>query len=261
MGSDENQVGDKTKKYSIKNSKSRRYQIMYKKYLNQNAGASKEASVEEASVEEASVEEASVEEALVEEAQVEEALIDESSSLSNWEHQEDDGPVKYYSTIVAKYGEPDVLANVPGGICIWYVKGKNSDPHEEIILRDEYVEHSKPKDHHDFLYSYVKIFIPKEKLWEVLSLSGSINYDPLKHLLFARCGSFNANFATIRTVFEEIEQEQEIEQKINYSDNIQKALGKNKNNVLKDNEDYVKRNVIENQKKYAIEIEKDYYDF
>ena len=43
----ENNVGDKTKKYSIKNSKSRRYKIMYKKYLNQNAGASKEAPVEE----------------------------------------------------------------------------------------------------------------------------------------------------------------------------------------------------------------------
>ena len=33
-----------------------------------------------------------------------------------------------------------------------------------------------------FLYSFVKIYIPPEKLSDVQSISGSVNYDPLKHL-------------------------------------------------------------------------------
>ena len=69
---------------------------------------------------------------------------------------------------------------------------------EEHLLRDEAVPHKCPKSHTDFLYSYVKVAIQPHKLTGVLSLSGSVGYDPLKKLLSARCASLEANIATLK---------------------------------------------------------------
>ena len=172
------------------------------------------------------------------------------NTLNKWYYQENkiisinnkkikikNGPVKYYNEIVKKYGKPTIIINKKGGLCIW----KNDNklfPHDMLVLLDEYVQHSKPKLHFDFFYSYLKIYIPPKKLYKVLSTSGSINYDPLRHLLFARCGSFEANFATLRIVFNIINNKS-----TKYSDNIN-----NKDNEKESNEDYVKRQVINNQK-------------
>ena len=175
----------------------------------------------------------------------------EIKELNNWNNQQENGPVAYYPKIVKKYGEPDIKSNVPGGICVWYVKGENDDPHEELWLRDEYIEHSKPKEHFDFFYSYVKIFIPKEKLWKVLALSGSINYDPLKKLLFARCASFEANYATIRTALETLNNTD-----TDYAKNIN-----NKEEESMSNEEYVKEQVAKNQEKYSDRLKEPFYVF
>ena len=179
-----------------------------------------------------------------------------TSSLSEWANQQDNGPVAYYPIIVKKYGEPDIMINKAGGVCIWYIKGRGGDPHEEILLRDEYIPHSKPKSHYDFLYSYIKIHIPGKILCRILATSGSVNYDPLKHMLFARCGSFNANFATLRTVFEKMNKVD-----TNYGKNIGKALGKDKESELISNEAYVKLEVAKNQKQFVKELKQNHYDF
>jgi len=171
--------------------------------------------------------------------------------LDKWTNQQKNGPVAYYPTIVKKYGKPAIESNVPGGICVWYIKGKDNDPHEELWLRDEYIKHSKPKDHVDFFYSYVKIFISKEKLWEVLALSSSINYDPLKKLLFARCGSFEANYATIRTVLETLNNTD-----TDYAKNIN-----NKEEESMSNEEYVKREVAKNKTTYSKILTEPFYVF
>ena len=221
MGTQDDDEEKDKKKAILQNNlkKSSQYKILYEKYIqNQNGGGEKK--------------------------------------LDQWENQQENGPVAYFDTIVKKYGEPDIMINKKGGICIWYIKNRDNDPHEEIWLRDEYVAHSKPKNHYDFLYSYVKIFIPKEKLWTVLAISGSVNYDPLKHMLFARCGSFNANFATIKTVFETMNNKE-----TEYKTNITNALGEKKEEELISNEEYVKNEVQKNQKKYKTEIENDFYIF
>jgi len=171
-----------------------------------------------------------------------------SNELSNWENKQENGPVSYYPKIVEKYGKPDVLANVPGGVCIWYIN-KEDDGHSELLLRDEYVPHSKPKVHYDFFYSYIKVHIPKEKLLEVLSISGSIGYDGLKHMLYARCGSFEANYATFRTVFDKLNSSNS-----DYGTNIN-----NKEKEIKSNETYVNEQVKLNQQKYTKELSQDYY--
>ena len=72
----------------------------------------------------------------------------------------------------------------------------------EHLLRDETVRHNCPKRHLDFFYSYIKINIPPNKLAEVLSLSGSVGYDPLKKLFYARCASLAANIATLKVALD-----------------------------------------------------------
>ena len=109
----------------------------------------------------------------------------ESNPLSNWIHQEGkivdgkpvkEGPVYIFNKIVEKYGNPDVMINKEKGICIWYIQNKNGDPHHSIELKDEYVSHCVPAQHYDFLYSYIKIYIPPEKIKQVLSVSGSVGH-------------------------------------------------------------------------------------
>ncbi|KKM74063.1 hypothetical protein LCGC14_1404210, partial [marine sediment metagenome] len=57
--------------------------------------------------------------------------------------------------------------------------------------------HCVPKPHHDFFYTSLKLYVPPSKLKDVLRISGSINYDGLKHFLTARCGGIGANIATL----------------------------------------------------------------
>lgn len=170
------------------------------------------------------------------------------SMLSNWKNKQEDGPIPYYDEIVARYGNPDILVNQPGGLCIWNVN-KKDDPHTRIELKDEYVPHCVPANHFDFMYSFVTIYIPPEKLIDVQSISGSVSYDPLKHELFARCGSFAANFATLRTVFNVLEGVE-----TNYSKNIKSKDTNNESNF-----DYVLRKVKENQSIYKNELTWKYY--
>ena len=171
-----------------------------------------------------------------------------SNPLDKWINQQEYGPVSKYQEIVDKYGKPHILVNQPNGLCIWN-KFPKGDPHVRIELKDEYVAHCAPAKHHDFLYSFVKIYIPPEKLSDVQSISGSVNYDPLKHELFARCASFQANFATLRTVFNTLDEES-----TDYSTNINQ-----RDQTYITNEEYVKKKVIENQKKYKKELTWSYY--
>lgn len=174
--------------------------------------------------------------------------IDANEILSKWNNKQKDGPINYYAEVVARYGNPDILVNQPGGLCIWNIDREN-DPHVRIELKDEYVPHCVPANHFDFLYSYVKVYIPPEKLNAIQSISGSVNYDPLKHELFARCGSFAANFATLRTVFNVLENIS-----TNYSKNI-----KHRDNNNKSNKDYVFNKLKNNQTKYEKELTWAYY--
>ena len=173
---------------------------------------------------------------------------EKDNQLSNWINQQDDGPVSKFNSIIQKYGNPQILVNQPGGMCIWNKFDKN-DPHIRIELKDEYIAHCAPAKHHDFLYSYVKIYVPPEKLSEIQSISGSVNYDPLKHELFARCSSFAANFATLKTVFKKLDSEN-----TEYSKNINNKDIEDETNIA-----YVKRKVKENQNKFSKELTWEYY--
>ena len=112
------------------------------------------------------------------------------SAVSNWFHTR---PKNYYPQCVRLFGLPDAISNKKHGFAFWKTKGL----FDEHILRDEDVKHCVPRPHHDYFYSSIKFFVPKDKLLDVLKISGSLNYDGLKKLLTARCGGIGANYATL----------------------------------------------------------------
>jgi len=111
-----------------------------------------------------------------------------------WRHKD---AKKVYDRLVEKYGYPKFVDKYKGGMAVW---GRNQLKDTVFVrheLLDESIVHKFPTRHRDFLYSYINYDVPPEKLLDILSLSGSITYDPLKKWLRARCGSIEANIATL----------------------------------------------------------------
>ena len=102
-------------------------------------------------------------------------------------------PKDYYPRCIEMFGQPNAMSSKKGGFAYWKTQGL----FDEHLLRDEDVLHCVPREHHDYFYSSVKFFVPKEKVMDVLSITGSIQYDGLKKLLTARCGGIGANYATL----------------------------------------------------------------
>ena len=112
------------------------------------------------------------------------------NAVSKWYHKR---PKSYYPKCVEMFGEPTSISNTKHGFAFWKTRGL----FDEHILRDEDVKHCVPRNHHDYFYSSIKFFIPEDKVFDVLKISGSINYDGLKNLITARCGGIGANYATL----------------------------------------------------------------
>jgi len=112
------------------------------------------------------------------------------SSVENWYYKR---PKQYYNECINMFGEPTAKSNKKHGFALWKTRGLFN----EHILRDENVSHCVPRPHHDYFYSSVKFFIPKNKVIDVMKITGSINYDGLKKMMTARCGGIGANYATL----------------------------------------------------------------
>lgn len=109
-------------------------------------------------------------------------------------------PAERYPDVVDEFGEPDLLDPTIGGGAIWFGKTLKKRGHcmEQLMILDEAIPHDSPAPHADFLYSWYKIDIPdKRVLRDILGLSKSVSYDPLKKLIQVRCHFMGANRATM----------------------------------------------------------------
>lgn len=125
-----------------------------------------------------------------------------------------------------------MLAKERRGIAIWYPQANESviiggtrvkNVFEEHWLRDELISHDCPKPHQDYFYSCIRVKLHDKRWHNAISISGSIMYDPLKQLLFARCASIEANVATLFTALlinYGIVSEQHVKQKQMYAKHI-----------------------------------------
>ena len=103
----------------------------------------------------------------------------------------------YLRIAVSKWGKPAHLSRKKGGYAIWNKEQLKNTCFDLIELKDESVPHCVPLPHRDFLYTYINYEVSPDLFTDVLSLSGSVSYDPLKKLIRARCGSQEANIATL----------------------------------------------------------------
>ncbi len=114
-----------------------------------------------------------------------------AKEVSNWKNKK---PKSFYDKAVNLLGEPIFVANVPHGMAYWKPR---SGLFSEHMLKDEEIEHCVPAKHIDYFYSSVKCYVSPELRKQVLSISGSLNYDGLKKMITARCASMEANIATL----------------------------------------------------------------
>ena len=90
--------------------------------------------------------------------------------LNKWKNPR---PKNFYPKIVKLLGSPVFKSNVAGGMVYWKTRGLFN----EHLLRDEEIAHCVPARHHDYFYSSIRCYVPPNKRKDVLSISGSINYD------------------------------------------------------------------------------------
>jgi hypothetical protein len=89
-------------------------------------------------------------------------------------------PREAASTVIAKYGQPDVIGD---RVLIWYDKG----PYKKIVLMREEQPHSFPMPHTDFLTQTVMYRVPFDKVDEVTAYDGSVWFHRTRGELSAQC--------------------------------------------------------------------------
>lgn len=143
--------------------------------------------------------------------------------------------IQNYYLLRKKYGKPCYSDFSSGGSATWSSKKLKSigSSYHEIIVKDENVPHCVPTPHNDHLYHYIQYGIPKERVFEVIKLSGSLSYDPLKKLICSRSDSEEGNVATLWLAVKIAKGEQSFETDQARAEAYIIAINNAKNNITK----------------------------
>jgi len=121
------------------------------------------------------------------------ATIKEQTIRSlDWKNKE---PADYAIHLSKFFGQPDSTTDEE---LVW----ESKDGFKRIVVKDEYILHSSPAPHYDFIYCYVDLIVPVKYATALAESSGSILIDFLKGEVGARCGSITANATTINYVLD-----------------------------------------------------------
>jgi hypothetical protein len=121
------------------------------------------------------------------------ATIKEQTIRSlDWKNKE---PADYAIHLSKFFGKPDSTTDEE---LVW----ESKDGFKRIVVKDEYILHSSPAPHYDFIYCYVDLIVPVKYATALAESSGSILIDFLKGEVGARCGSITANATTINYVLD-----------------------------------------------------------
>jgi hypothetical protein len=114
-------------------------------------------------------------------------------------------PGYYFSTAYQKYhdlvgslGQPDALDPQPGGLAVWTGRQLAHTPYRSIyrlVVVDEQILQDYPQPHVGFLYTYVKLDIPQDKVENITTWLTDTSYDRNAKLLCVRGVSLNYNIA------------------------------------------------------------------
>ncbi len=99
-------------------------------------------------------------------------------------------PREAASTLIAKYGQPDVVGD---RVLIWHDKG----PFKKIALMRDEQPHSFPMQHTDFLTQTVMYRVPSDKVDEVTAYDGSVWFHRTRGELSAQCDVEEMNYLAL----------------------------------------------------------------
>jgi hypothetical protein len=119
-------------------------------------------------------------------------MSEQTMKSLDWKNKE---PADYAIHLSKFFGQPDSITDEE---LVW----ESKDGFKRIVVKDEYILHSSPAPHYDFIYCYVDLIVPVKYATALAESSGSILIDFLKGEVGARCGSITANATTINYVLD-----------------------------------------------------------
>jgi hypothetical protein len=126
---------------------------------------------------------------------IHEILAESPTALSQWKNDE---PVDYVKHLTKFFGAPDELTFKRA---VWY----NKDGFKRVVVLDEFILHTSPSPHYDYVYSYVDMKVPHNLTDDLARSSESILVDHLKGEVGGRCATLTANAVTIQYVIDVVE--------------------------------------------------------
>ena len=123
------------------------------------------------------------------------SIVESADTLGQWNNKE---PVNYVKHLSKFFGSPEELTSKRA---TWY----NKDGFKRIEILDEFILHTSPIPHYDYVYSYVDIKVPHELSDDLAMSSESILIDHLKGEVGGRCATLSANAVTIQYVIDVVE--------------------------------------------------------
>lgn len=106
-------------------------------------------------------------------------------------------PSLVISEMVEKFGPPDDTCK---SVAIWThetLQDRGYPMLEKIEVVRRGVKHDFPVPHFDHVYLTIKIKIPSNKVWDVLSISDCLTYDRVSYELTSRCAGWRTNVAVL----------------------------------------------------------------
>ena len=118
-----------------------------------------------------------------------------TENYSAWKNEE---PVAYAKHLTKFFGSPDELTSKRA---VW----NDKDGFKRIEILDEYIMHSSPSPHYDYVYCYIDLKVPHDLADDLAKSSESILIDFLKGEVGARCASLAANAVTLQYVMDVVD--------------------------------------------------------
>lgn len=113
-------------------------------------------------------------------------------------------PYNKYYELVTELGPPSLVDTRIGGCAVWDSQTLLTNPKfnvfKKIVIIDEQCYNTYPHSHIGFLYTVISLHIPLNLLNKVLSISGDITYDPIKHWLSVRGMSIGWNITMLSLI-------------------------------------------------------------
>ena len=148
--------------------------------------------------------------------------IRDSTQMTNWTRV---NALKMYDTVVEKHGLPILNINKQNGLAIWNKTSKNQLIYDEIIIRDEEIINSDIQMSSYSLYLYIKMYIPPDKLNDILKMDIRLSYNKPKFTLCIFTNTLDNDkliLNILRKIHPQIKKLNDIPKFINYNQEINK---------------------------------------